>query len=267
MPDFQTWRVLVFCLTFAYNLCLIFRVDLLKVLAVLVAVWLLKFLGGTHLTYNKSMFKKTIAVLLVFSIVLSSCGKKDKDKSNDFVRATPVESQESFESSDPSETRETRDSVKSLTLFEPLEARVSAACDRFDSCRYVRGSTFWRYYYTYDMFHIYDVSVTPNRVVCAVVGLYVVCKLPIFRWKRTLFGQRNFATEYGELARRSQGIYDGNNSIFDWLHRRWRSVFKHKHKSPHERSLGLPPYSFTSCSSTSSSISPTPQLLSSTDFK
>jgi hypothetical protein len=106
----------------------------------------------------------------VFSIVLSSCGKKDK--SNDFVRATPVESQESFESSDPSETRETRDSVKSWTLFEPLEARVSAACDRFDSCRYVRGSTFWRYYYTYDMFHIYDVPVTPHRVLCTLALLY-----------------------------------------------------------------------------------------------
>jgi hypothetical protein len=35
------------------------------------------------------MFRKTIAVLLMFSIVLSSCGKKDK--SNDFVRVCPVE--------------------------------------------------------------------------------------------------------------------------------------------------------------------------------
>jgi hypothetical protein len=34
------------------------------------------------------MFKKTIAVLLIFSIALSSCGKKDKDKSNDFMRTT-----------------------------------------------------------------------------------------------------------------------------------------------------------------------------------
>jgi hypothetical protein len=38
------------------------------------------------------MFKKTIAVLLIFSIALSSCGKKDKDKSNDFLRTAPVES-------------------------------------------------------------------------------------------------------------------------------------------------------------------------------
>ena len=36
------------------------------------------------------MFRKTIAVLLVFSIVLSSCGKKDKDESNDFVRTAPI---------------------------------------------------------------------------------------------------------------------------------------------------------------------------------
>jgi hypothetical protein len=41
------------------------------------------------------MFRKTIAVLLMFSIVLSSCGKKDKNKSNDFVRTTPVDSQSS----------------------------------------------------------------------------------------------------------------------------------------------------------------------------
>jgi hypothetical protein len=34
------------------------------------------------------MFRKTIAVLLMLSIVLSSCGKNDKDKSNDFVRVT-----------------------------------------------------------------------------------------------------------------------------------------------------------------------------------
>jgi hypothetical protein len=38
------------------------------------------------------MFRKTIAVLLMLSIVLSSCGKKDKDKSNDFLRTAPVES-------------------------------------------------------------------------------------------------------------------------------------------------------------------------------
>jgi hypothetical protein len=40
------------------------------------------------------MFRKTIAVLLVFLIVLSSCGKKDKDKSNDFLRTAPIETLE-----------------------------------------------------------------------------------------------------------------------------------------------------------------------------
>ncbi|MCA6072354.1 MAG: hypothetical protein LE178_02260 [Endomicrobium sp.] len=36
------------------------------------------------------MFKKTIAVLLLLSIVLSSCDGKNKSKSNDFVRIPPI---------------------------------------------------------------------------------------------------------------------------------------------------------------------------------
>ena len=218
---------------------------------------------------KKMILKKYVALLVCLSFILLACSPDKPNKASDF---TIRQSNEDDAEEEPivKEEKEYIYSPAPPTTCDrlPLCGFVRDTCDGLGPCRYVRDSSFM-HYYTYDMFHIYDVSVTPNRVVCALVGLYVVCKLPIFRWKRTLFGQRNFATEYGELARRSQGIYDGNNSIFDWLHRRWRSVFKHKHKhkSPHERSLGLPPYSFTSCSSTSSSISPTPQLLTPSDFK
>jgi hypothetical protein len=45
---------------------------------------------------------KTIAVLLMLSVVLSSCGKKDKDKSNDFLRVTPPPT--NSQSSEPNKT-------------------------------------------------------------------------------------------------------------------------------------------------------------------
>jgi hypothetical protein len=65
------------------------------------------------------MFRKTIAVLLMFSIVLSSCGKKDKNKSNDFVRTASVDSQSS---------RETP--VSSVPLYVEGERTYSIHCDK-----------------------------------------------------------------------------------------------------------------------------------------
>jgi hypothetical protein len=72
------------------------------------------------------MFGKTIAVLLMFSIVLSSCGKKDKDKSNDFVRVTPT-------STAPTSTP-TTGSQSSEVQPKSLSAAANAFIDVHLSC-------------------------------------------------------------------------------------------------------------------------------------
>jgi hypothetical protein len=61
------------------------------------------FLYQCNLTFE-FMFRKTIAVLLMLSIVLSSCGKKDKDKSNDFLRVTPPPPTTNSQLSKPNKT-------------------------------------------------------------------------------------------------------------------------------------------------------------------
>jgi hypothetical protein len=162
----------------------------------------------------------------MFSIVLSSCGKKDK--SNDFVRTAPVESEI------PDESFEYLEYPESPAL---IETSTPITCDGLAPCRFVRD------HWQYEMINVFDVAITPKRVfwtVTAVGSAYAVYKMPVLRWKRTLFGQRNTNGEYGALARRDQDD-DGNNSISDWIRdlKCW-SVFKHK-RSPYAPAPALVP--------------------------
>jgi hypothetical protein len=128
----------------------------------------------------------------VFSIVLSSCGKKDK--SNDFVRATPVESQESFEYLEYPE---------SPTL---IKTSTPTTCDGFAPCRFVRD------HWQYEMINVFDVAITPKRVFwTAVVLAYptyragkfsasLLCSPSMSAEKRRLYIRRLLARHHSSIS-------------------------------------------------------------------